>query len=476
MNSDSLSVDELRWLNQFHPHWGTVIDHPNVAMTDGLTEQQARTLRKKINGVVDNLRSEHVEDDYQRCFVAKGREGDKGSYYVYIKLDEQRLSPKKIDIQALIEESKKARQITPFKMQSLPSRIHPILTLNYAVRSKEHVEKSLEKQRQIAKSIFKGKKKKIWFISKKNNRTKDLDDISILLTKEGENFGVASTKGKRTVNEDQSLKENIEINGGKAKLYGIFDGYSPLSDETHSGRLCSLFASEKFSGILKKEVEEQFSRSSDEKSAFFNGLKLAFVKTSDQMRGVLKNAQKKESGTAATVVLVTQDKSLWAASAGDSGAIFITSNHVIPLSYDEKPVESNSEQEEIPKENRSIYNREGIVFYCRGLAACGPELPIKRALGFKLNSGINPRGKVIHIPVADPERQTKGNSFLIIASSGLWNVMNPQEAKECIFNSEKQKTCEEIARELVKKAVEKGSNDNTTAVVVRFPPRSLSGN
>lgn len=59
--------------------------------------------------------------------------------------------------------------------------------------------------------------------------------------------------------------------------------------------------------------------------------------------------------------------------------------------------------------------------------------------------------------------------FIILASDGLWDVFENQEAvnfvrKRLLTNKDLEKTAEE----LVQKALQRGSQDNTSAIIVAF--------
>lgn len=57
------------------------------------------------------------------------------------------------------------------------------------------------------------------------------------------------------------------------------------------------------------------------------------------------------------------------------------------------------------------------------------------------------------------------DSFLILGSDGVWDVVSDEEAVEIV---KKAADPEEASKALVKKALKKGSSDNCTAVVVFF--------
>ena len=66
---------------------------------------------------------------------------------------------------------------------------------------------------------------------------------------------------------------------------------------------------------------------------------------------------------------------------------------------------------------------------------------------------------------------TSKHEFIIIASDGLWDVMNITDAvmfvKDC-FIKNKNKSTSQIAEELCELALRLGSSDNVTVVIIQF--------
>jgi len=59
--------------------------------------------------------------------------------------------------------------------------------------------------------------------------------------------------------------------------------------------------------------------------------------------------------------------------------------------------------------------------------------------------------------------------FLILASDGLWDVLSNQDAVQLIRDMvRKDNDCEGAAAKLAKEAINRGSNDNVSCVVIRF--------
>jgi serine/threonine protein phosphatase PrpC len=192
-----------------------------------------------------------------------------------------------------------------------------------------------------------------------------------------------------------------------------------------------------------------------------------------------------DSGTTVTIVLLTP-RWIVCANAGDSRAVYSRSNHrVVPLSYDHKP---DDEEEE-----RRINDAGGYVSAGR----VEGDLAVSRGLGdfrFKEeeavlsgargeSSGVNSRTnsssmlkpsdqKVSPIPdIIVQNRDRSEDEFIIIACDGIWDVQTNQECVNMvadIFN-EGEDNLGLVCEEILDLCLIKGSKDNMTAAVIKFP-------
>ncbi|KXZ57016.1 hypothetical protein GPECTOR_1g918 [Gonium pectorale] len=102
----------------------------------------------------------------------------------------------------------------------------------------------------------------------------------------------------------------------------------------------------------------------------------------------------------------------------------------------------------------------------------GYELAVTRALGHK---NMEPYGVVPDPHVVSVEA-TREDCCLVLASDGVWDVMDGQEVVNRVMEAAGEgKKAAQIAKMLVEEAVELGLNspcgeaDNTSAIVVLFP-------
>ena len=104
-------------------------------------------------------------------------------------------------------------------------------------------------------------------------------------------------------------------------------------------------------------------------------------------------------------------------------------------------------------------------------------LAVSRAFGdvsFK-NAGPNGKPPVIAVPDIYSEVITPMTEFAVVASDGLWDVMEPQLVVNFVRKIvNKKNDLQEAAAELVREALARGSVDNVTVLIVSFhmsPPK-----
>eukprot|EP00985_Skeletonema_marinoi_P022006 scaffold13781_cov114-Skeletonema_marinoi.AAC.2 len=198
-----------------------------------------------------------------------------------------------------------------------------------------------------------------------------------------------------------------------------------------------------------------------------------------------------DSGTTASIVLLTP-RWIVCANAGDSRAVYSRSNHrVVALSYDHKP---DDEEEE-----RRITDAGGYVSAGR----VEGDLAVSRGLGdfrFKEEAAVlsgaqgenrDGRGsssaaaknngssmlkpgdqKVSPVPdIIVQNRDMAEDEFIIIACDGIWDVQTNQECVKMVADmfSEGEDDLGLICEEVLDLCLIKGSKDNMTAAVIKFP-------
>jgi protein phosphatase PTC1 len=91
----------------------------------------------------------------------------------------------------------------------------------------------------------------------------------------------------------------------------------------------------------------------------------------------------------------------------------------------------------------------------------GATLAITRAFG---DHSLKSKG-VIAKPFIKKHQLRSTDKYLVIASDGVWDSMEDQDA---INYCKEECSTKDIAQAIVKGAIDKGSKDNTSCLVIRF--------
>ncbi|GLC42801.1 hypothetical protein PLESTB_001419300 [Pleodorina starrii] len=186
-------------------------------------------------------------------------------------------------------------------------------------------------------------------------------------------------------------------------------------------------------------------------------LKEAFVKTDAEFANDGCAAM---VGSTALVALVGTRK-VWLANCGDSRAVLCRAGKAIQLTDDHKP-EREDEAERVEKAG-------GQVLFWNGHRVMG-VLAMSRAIG---DHGLRPY--IIPEPEVSVVCRRDDDDFLLLASDGLWDVMANQEATNlcirCIKRAREKGASRNAAVRiaasvLTKAAIDRGSKDNVTVVIV----------
>jgi len=119
-----------------------------------------------------------------------------------------------------------------------------------------------------------------------------------------------------------------------------------------------------------------------------------------------------------------------------------------------------------PNEKRRIESLGGHVFFGRVFGA----LAVSRSFGdSKFKMPKTSQNFVSWEPSIKSSTVTPAHKFLILACDGLWDVMNHQEAAEFVQKHKQAgKSAAEVAKALVREALNKKTEDNVTIVIVYF--------
>ncbi|CAN4128415.1 unnamed protein product [Withania somnifera] len=254
-----------------------------------------------------------------------------------------------------------------------------------------------------------------------------------------------------------------------AHFFGVYDG--------HGGSQVANYCRDRIHAVLAEELETIMVNLNDEsirqncqdqwKTAFTN----CFLKVDGEIAGAGNHeVVAPETVGSTAVVAIVCSSHIVVANCGDSRAVLCRGKEPMPLSVDHKP---NREDE-----CARIEAVGGKVIQWNGHRVFG-VLAMSRSIGDRyLKPWIIPHPEVMFIP------RTKDDECLILASDGLWDVLTNEEvcdlARKHILLWHKKNgvtlplergqgidpAAQAAAECLSNRALQKGSKDNITVIVV----------
>lgn len=247
-------------------------------------------------------------------------------------------------------------------------------------------------------------------------------------------YGFSLVKGKaHHPMEDYHVAKFSKIQEHEIGLFAIYDGH--MGDNVPAYLQKHLF-----SNILKEE-EFWIDPNRSISKAYEKTDQAILSRSSDLGRG----------GSTAVTAILMNGRRLWVANVGDSRAVLSKRGQAIQVSTDHEP----------STERGSIENRGGFVSNMPGdVPRVNGQLAVSRAFGdksLKTHLRSDPDIRMIDID--------NNTEILILASDGIWKVMNNQEAVDIVKNN---KDPQKAAKQLTAEAVKRESKDDISCVVVRF--------
>ncbi|XP_022370031.1 protein phosphatase 1K, mitochondrial isoform X1 [Enhydra lutris kenyoni] len=254
-----------------------------------------------------------------------------------------------------------------------------------------------------------------------------------------ENVGCASHIGKRKENEDRFDSAQLT---DEVLYFAVYDGHGGPA----AADFCHTHMEKCIMDLLPKEKNLE------------TVLTLAFLqidKAFSRHAHLSADATLLTSGTTATVALVRDGIELVVASVGDSRAILCRKGKPMKLTIDHTP-ERKDEKERIKKCGGFV------AWNSLGQPHVNGRLAMTRSLGdldLKTSGVIaEPETKRIKLHHAD-------DSFLVLTTDGINFMVNSQEI--CDFVNQCHDP-NEAAHAVIEQAIQYGSEDNSTVVVVPF--------
>ena len=238
-----------------------------------------------------------------------------------------------------------------------------------------------------------------------------------------------TTKGKRSYNEDRSSV----LRRGNITLCGIYDG--------HGGEEVSSFLKKKLGSTLIENTDTAFHTTSARQCC---------KKVSQQLNTYL---EKKHilSGSTALVAMIKNNEII-TVNVGDCRGIICRDGLAIPLTKDHKPG--------TVEEKARIQKMGGKIQFDRNIDGHRVQgMSVSRSFG---DSDVK---YVSDTPDINRFNLKPEDSFILLASDGLWDSLENQQVAEFI---KAKKGEPKLLEKLAKLAITKGSSDNITIALVHL--------
>ena len=280
--------------------------------------------------------------------------------------------------------------------------------------------------------------------------------------------------GFTKVNQDSFLVIQNEYKLNDFNIFAVLDGHGV------NGHLVSRFVTKYFSAFFKKNKKMNSLKSED---AVYQRIKkhLGDKKDVDILTRAFKHAERDVtksdidanfSGTTCCMVLQIGEK-LFSANVGDSRAILVKKDKVIPLTVDQKPndieelkrIESNGGEV-------SQYEEDGEKsgpFRVWKKGEMYPGIAMSRSIGDLVASSLG----VIPQPIFREEKIDSDCLFMIVASDGVWEFLENEKVAELVMPYYKKNDPEGACKCLIKESTAWWNKedivvDDITAVAVFF--------
>uniref|UniRef100_A0A5B7BV90 PPM-type phosphatase domain-containing protein n=1 Tax=Davidia involucrata TaxID=16924 RepID=A0A5B7BV90_DAVIN len=258
---------------------------------------------------------------------------------------------------------------------------------------------------------------------------------------EGKDFSLASKKGRRDVMED-GYGVMLDILGDPTQaFFAVIDG--------HGGHAATDYVAENLGKNIVKALK-RVEKAEDQLEAAIRG---GYLVTDEEFlsQGV--------SGGACAASVLLKGGELHVANVGDCRVVLSRKGVADALTNDHRLSRED--------ERFRIENSGGFVHCRNGVWRVNGSLAVSRAVGdLHLKEWIISEPEIKKLPL------TSDCEFLILASDGLWDKVNDQEAVDVVLRDE---SSVESCKKLVDIASRRGNIDDITVMVIKLQKFVESG-
>lgn len=272
---------------------------------------------------------------------------------------------------------------------------------------------------------------------------------------------------KKTLQDRYTVDEPLEELG---VYFGVFDGHGGTQVADH-------VASQLHKKILMQFRQKQVQPASREQK-IKAAITEAFVATDKEILPVAERKKFEQVGSTAVCAMFHGNPKLGTAlrlvvsNLGDSRCVICRAGKAVPLSEDHKPNRLD--------EKKRIERAGGMILQMRGTwriaTTTNPNATTKaqrkeyQGLAMTRSFGDLYFKQPTALALAEPDITviplTDKDLFLVLATDGIFDVLSNQETID--IGLKNWEDPEEAAKQIVRTAYKKGSEDNLTALVIQF--------
>eukprot|EP00164_Ancoracysta_twista_P001301 GFYU01001702.1.p1 GENE.GFYU01001702.1~~GFYU01001702.1.p1 ORF type:complete len:575 (-),score=99.47 GFYU01001702.1:172-1896(-) len=251
--------------------------------------------------------------------------------------------------------------------------------------------------------------------------------------------GFCDTSGPRNEMQDTYLINGCYREREHEDLFGVFDG--------HGSKEPAVFLAHEFGAELSRRLTNMEKNVNDCDTTVEECIASTYRALNYKMSHFSYNGS-------TALVLYIANTTCYVSNCGDTRAVLSKDGKAVRVSIDHKPSD--------PDEYQRVVDKGGFVN--PKTMRVNDSLKVTRAFGDAILSPVvtaEPSLKVMEI-CADDE-------FMVIGSDGLWDVLTDDDA---VLLASSAGTAQIAANRLLKEALDRGTTDNVTVVVVTLQPNS----
>ncbi|CAI5485915.1 unnamed protein product [Closterium sp. Naga37s-1] len=254
-------------------------------------------------------------------------------------------------------------------------------------------------------------------------------------------IGSFATSGAREKMEDRHFIKTFTVASSTIYMFGVFDGHRGYEAAEYCARNIPGSVMDKLSDLSPPEALIESFLATD---------KALELELSKQRKARPDSGKGWYPGCTACVALVI-GTDMYIANAGDCRAVLKQSGEVKALSRDH--VASD------PEERNRAEKAGGLVQWRVNTWRVGiAGIEVTRSLGdHDMKLAVTAEPEITH------HKLSEDDEFLVMASDGLWEKLSNEEVAQYVLDTVKEPSMS--SKRLVTEAVDRGSQDNVTAIV-----------